>query len=60
MQTAKILVRLAFVVVFALMATSVVWAGTVGKIRGKVIDKKTKKPIPAVAVSIEGTTMGAL
>ncbi len=35
------------------------FAGTTGKIVGKVIDKDTKDPLPAVNVLIEGTKMGA-
>ncbi|MBD3373991.1 hypothetical protein GF406_03055 [candidate division KSB1 bacterium] len=36
-----------------------VWAGTTGKISGKVIDAETKEPLPGVNVFIENTTMGA-
>lgn len=35
------------------------WAGTTGKIAGKIIDAQTKQPLPGVNVIIEGTTMGA-
>jgi len=36
------------------------FAGTTGKISGKVINEETGDPLPGVAVSIEGTKMGAL
>ena len=35
-------------------------AGTVGKISGIILDEETGDPLPGVAVSIVGTTMGAL
>ncbi|MGB6067422.1 MAG: carboxypeptidase-like regulatory domain-containing protein, partial [Desulfomonilaceae bacterium] len=35
------------------------FAGTTGKIAGKVIDAKTKEPMIGVNVLIVGTTMGA-
>lgn len=35
------------------------WAGTRGKIAGKVVDAQSKEPLPGVNVIIEGTTMGA-
>lgn len=34
-------------------------AGVTGKISGKIIDEKTKEPMPGVNVIIKGTTMGA-
>ncbi|MCX7875103.1 MAG: TonB-dependent receptor [Melioribacteraceae bacterium] len=36
-----------------------VFAGTTGKLTGKVIDKKTGEPLPFVNVVIEGTSLGA-
>ncbi|MDZ7393464.1 MAG: TonB-dependent receptor [candidate division KSB1 bacterium] len=36
-----------------------IYAGNTGKVRGRVIDKDTKDPIPGVAVILEGTMMGA-
>ncbi|MDZ7260744.1 MAG: TonB-dependent receptor [candidate division KSB1 bacterium] len=42
-----------------LLLPVVVFAGTTGKIAGKVIDKATGEPLPAANVLIEGTTMGA-
>ncbi len=47
---------------FVLLLAGVVgtaWAGTKGKIAGKVVDAQTKSPLPGVNVIIEGTTMGA-
>ena len=37
-----------------------VWAGTTGKIVGTVQDKETGETLPGVAVSIEGTKLGAM
>lgn len=36
------------------------YAGTTGKISGVVTDAKTGQPLPGVAVSVEGTVLGAL
>ncbi len=41
------------------LSTSLIIAGTTGKIAGKVTDAKTKEGIPSAAVSIAGTTLGA-
>ena len=60
MRTGKVLLRILIIAVLAMFAASSVFAGTTGKIKGKVIDKKTKEPIPSATVMIEGTTMGAL
>ncbi len=42
------------------VAASVLTAGTTGKISGTVWDKDTGAPLPGAAVSVVGTTMGAL
>jgi outer membrane receptor protein involved in Fe transport len=60
MRTGKVFTRVLIIAVLAMFAASSVFAGTTGKIRGKVINKKTKEPIPGAPVQIEGTTMGAL
>ena len=41
------------------LTTTLLIAGTTGKIAGKVTDAKTKEGIPSAAVSIVGTTLGA-
>lgn len=38
---------------------SYIWAGTTGKLTGKVTDKNTKEPLIGVNVLVEGTTLGA-
>ena len=45
--------------VILLMVPVLIYAGTTGKVRGRVIDKDTKDPIPGVAIILEGTMMGA-
>ncbi|MBD3381738.1 MAG: TonB-dependent receptor [candidate division Zixibacteria bacterium] len=43
-----------------MLLTSGVNAANIGKISGKVVDRDTGEPLPTVAVSVEGTDMGAL
>ncbi len=47
--------------VFLLLASmpALVFAGTTGKIAGKVVDKSTGAPLPGANIIIVGTTMGA-
>lgn len=52
--------RLALILLLALSLYGLILAGTTGKISGVVTDKETGAPLPGVAVSIAGTTMGAL
>ena len=47
------------VVIGGILLGQVVYAGTTGKIVGRVTDKQTGDPLPAANVMIEGTTMGA-
>ncbi|MDP4173771.1 MAG: TonB-dependent receptor [Bacteroidota bacterium] len=39
--------------------STLVWAGTTGKLTGKVTDKRTKEPLAFVTVLVEGTKLGA-
>lgn len=47
-----------FFVSLALLS-SLVFAGTTGKLTGKVTDKNTGEPLPFVNITLEGTTIGA-
>ncbi|MBN2414104.1 TonB-dependent receptor [candidate division KSB1 bacterium] len=51
--------KILFVAVFIMFVPILLFAGTTGKLVGKVVDKDTKDPLPAANVIIEGTTMGA-
>jgi outer membrane receptor protein involved in Fe transport len=48
-----------FVILGCWLMTAISWAGTTGKISGKVTEEETGDPIPGVNVILEGTTMGA-
>ena len=56
-------IRIIFVFLFSLtilcVSSSNLFAGVTGKIRGKVIDKKTNQPLPGVNIIIQGTSIGA-
>ena len=45
--------------VFLVVATSAAWAGTTGKIAGKVLDATTQEPLIGVNVVLVGTNKGA-
>ncbi|UCE20191.1 MAG: TonB-dependent receptor [Gemmatimonadota bacterium] len=45
--------------VFLLSGNTPLWAGTTGKISGRITDTKTGEPLPGTNVIIEGTTLGA-
>ncbi|MBC8401734.1 MAG: TonB-dependent receptor [Candidatus Marinimicrobia bacterium] len=45
--------------VFCLLNSHLGWAGTTGKIAGRITDAKTGNPLPGVNVIVEGTTLGA-
>lgn len=60
MRTANVFMKVIIIAIIAVFTASSVFAGTTGKLRGKVVNKKTKEAIPSVPVQIEGTTMGAL
>jgi len=48
------------VAVCVLFAASVVIAGTTGKITGRAVDRETGEPVLGAAVTVVGTTLGAL
>ena len=52
--------KVALILILVLMLCAFAQAATVGKISGKVTDKETGSALPGVAVSIAGTSMGAL
>lgn len=47
------------IIILVLLMASNSYAGITGTLAGKVIDKKTKKPLPGANISIVGTYMGA-
>ena len=54
--------KLQFIFIFSLLiiiSTAYLFAGTTGKISGKIIDAKTKEPLIGANVIIEGTNFGA-
>jgi len=53
----KIFISVSFLLI--LLLVSIGRAGVTGKIAGKVVDKKTGKPLPGVNIIIDGTSMGA-
>lgn len=49
----------AFAVILLLLKGSIIFAGTTGKITGKVVDKQTGEPLFGVNVILMGSTLGA-
>lgn len=45
--------------VAALVCPALLWAGTTGKIKGKVTDRDSGEPLPGANVIVVGTTLGA-
>jgi outer membrane receptor protein involved in Fe transport len=52
------LIRPVLLLCLLLGATSWLFAGTTGKIAGKVFDQETNEPLPGVNITVEGTNMG--
>ena len=52
--------KVALILILVLALCAFAQAATVGKISGKVTDKETGSALPGVAVTITGTSMGAL
>ncbi len=59
MRKANVLRNVLVLMLLALFASASVFAGSTGKLKGKIIDKKSKNPVPFAVVQIDGTTMGA-
>ncbi|MBD3225159.1 MAG: TonB-dependent receptor plug domain-containing protein, partial [Caldithrix sp.] len=51
--------RLLIVVLSVMVSLTAAYAGTTGKIAGKVVDANTGEPLPGANVIVEGTLMGA-
>jgi outer membrane receptor protein involved in Fe transport len=51
--------RLFFIFVSLLCSNLYLWAGTTGKIAGRITDAETGESLPFVNIIVEGTTMGA-
>ncbi|OQY29502.1 MAG: hypothetical protein B6244_03755 [Candidatus Cloacimonetes bacterium 4572_55] len=49
-----------YVLLILLLVPAFLWAGTTGKISGKVFDKKTGDPLPGCNIIILGSSMGAM
>ncbi len=45
--------------ILLLLTASSLFAGTTGKITGKILDKETNEPLPSVNVVIQGSSLGA-
>ena len=50
---------LVLIILIGILVPSFLFGATSGKIAGRIIDKETKDPLPAVNVIIVGTTLGA-
>ena len=55
----KKVIKIVFLAMLMLAFIGQSWAGTTGKIMGKVIDKKTREPLPMANITIVGTSLGA-
>ncbi|MHB1687300.1 MAG: TonB-dependent receptor [Ignavibacteriaceae bacterium] len=49
---------LLFVFLSSILVSNHTFAGTTGKLAGKVVDAKTKEPLPFAIVTIQGTSLG--
>lgn len=60
MQPKIIKIFIIFSVLAGFIAATVLWAGDTGKIKGVVLDSKTKQPLIGATITVEGTTLGAV
>ncbi|MDQ7066327.1 MAG: TonB-dependent receptor [candidate division KSB1 bacterium] len=59
MRMRYMLAKPLWLIVAGMLSLTSAFAGTTGKIAGRVVDAKTGEPLPGVNVFIEGTTLGA-
>lgn len=59
MRMANVLRSALVLMVIGLFTAASVFAGSTGRIKGKITNKKSKEPVPFAVVQIDGTTMGA-
>lgn len=58
MTSGRYRIILTYILLLAIQV-SITFAGTTGKISGKIIDKENGEPLPGVNVIVKGTTLGA-
>jgi len=51
---------MAQIIITGCLMISVLYAGTTGKLAGRVLDAETEEPIPGTNIYSEGTTLGAM
>ncbi|MCI0698439.1 TonB-dependent receptor [candidate division KSB1 bacterium] len=51
--------KVSVVLLSLLILPALLFAGTNGKISGKVVDRETKEPLPGANILVDGTTLGA-
>ncbi|MGH7450725.1 MAG: carboxypeptidase-like regulatory domain-containing protein, partial [bacterium] len=51
--------KVSVVLLSLLILPALLFAGTTGKISGKVVDRETKEPLPGANIILDGTTLGA-
>lgn len=57
--TPRVIFSMKILILFVMFFSSIVEAGTTGKIKGQIVDDKTGEPLTGVNVMIDGTTLGA-
>ncbi|OGC75933.1 MAG: hypothetical protein A2145_06660 [candidate division Zixibacteria bacterium RBG_16_40_9] len=60
MQSKFLKIYILLLIFSSFLAASLLWAGDTGKIKGAVLDSKTKQPLIGATVTVEGTTLGAV
>jgi len=58
MSMGKYRIRILSLIIF-ISLVNILYAGTTGKIAGRILDKETGEPLPGVNILVEGTTLGS-